>query len=56
MTNQEKARSCCSSEKRRLIDALESCDFCSDNYEEFHNCYRKAARKSGERARACITG
>ena len=54
MANSEKARSCCSIEKRRLMDALEQCDSCSDSYEEFHNCYRKAARESGERARSCI--
>ncbi|NIP28735.1 MAG: hypothetical protein GWO38_34235 [Phycisphaerae bacterium] len=56
MANKDKAGSCCSMEKMRLMDALERCDFCSDNYEEFHNCYRKAARESGERARACIIG
>ena len=56
MANQENAKNCCSMEKRRLMDALERCDYCSDNYEEFHNCYRKAARESGKRARACIIG
>ncbi len=56
MANHEKARSCCSMEKQRLMDALEQCDLSSDNYEDFHDCYRKAARESGERARACIIG
>jgi hypothetical protein len=41
-------------EKQRLMKELEKCNFCSDNYEEFHNCYRTVARESGERSRACI--
>ncbi len=56
MANHENAKICCSMEKRRLMDDLERCDFCSENYEEFHNCYRKAARESGKRSRACING
>jgi hypothetical protein len=49
-----KARSCCSMEKKHLMKELEKCNFCSDNYEEFHNCYRTAARESGQRSRACM--
>ena len=54
MAGSSKARNCCSMEKKRLMKALEKCHFCSDNYEEFHNCYRMAARESGERARSCM--
>ncbi len=54
MAGSSKARNCCSVEKKRLMKALEKCHFCTDNYEEFHNCYRMAARESGERARSCM--
>ena len=54
MAGSSKARNCCSMEKKRLMKALEKCHFCTDNYEEFHNCYRMAARESGERARLCM--
>jgi hypothetical protein len=54
MADSSKALNCCSMEKKRLVKALEKCNFCSDDYEEFHSCYRKAARESGERARSCM--
>ena len=44
---------CCSVEKKRLMAELAKCNFCSDNYDEFHSCYRAAARESGKRAKAC---
>lgn len=54
MAGSSKSRKCCSMEKKRLMEALEKCDLCSDDYEAFHNCYRAAARDSGERARSCM--
>jgi hypothetical protein len=54
MANSSKAAQCCSMEKLRLMKELERCNFCTDNYEEFHNCYRQAARESGERSRTCV--
>jgi hypothetical protein len=54
MAGSSKARKCCSMEKERLMEALVKCHFCSDDYEAFHNCYREAARESGERARSCM--
>lgn len=54
MANSSKANQCCSMEKKRLIKALEKCNFCTDDYEEFHSCYRAAARESGARSRSCI--
>jgi hypothetical protein len=54
MANSSKAARCCSMEKKRLMKELKKCDLCSDNYEEFHNCYRAAAKESGKRSRACI--
>jgi hypothetical protein len=52
MTDQ-KSSQCCSMEKNRLMDELRKCD-CSSSYEEFHQCYRDAARESGDRARSCM--
>jgi hypothetical protein len=33
---------------------LKKCDLCTTSYEEFHQCYRDAAKESGQRARACM--
>jgi hypothetical protein len=54
MADSSKALNCCSMEKKKLMQALEKCNFCSDDYEEFHNCYRKAAQESGQRSRVCM--
>jgi len=53
-TKSEYSQECCSMEKNRLVEQLRKCDFCADSYEAFHECYRDAARESGQRARACI--
>ena len=45
---------CCSVEKRRLMDELQRCNFCSSSREELHSCYREAARESGSRAKKCM--
>jgi len=54
MANSSKPAKCCSMEKKNLVKELEKCNFCTDNYDDFHNCYRQASRESGERSRACI--
>ena len=54
MAGSSKKSKCCSMEKKRLMEALEKCNFCTDNYDEFHNCYRAAARESGKRAKSCM--
>ena len=54
MAGSLKTQNCCSMEKKRLMKALEKCNFCTDDYEAFHNCYRMAARESGVRARSCM--
>jgi hypothetical protein len=56
MASPSKASSCCALEKKRLMAELKQCDFCTSDYEAFHRCYRKAARESGERAKACMLG
>ena len=53
-SSRESAARCCSMEKKRLVDEIRMCDFCSESYEEFNRCYRSAARASGERSRSCI--
>lgn len=50
----DESRSCCSMERKRLMQELRKCDFCTESYDEFHQCYTDAARDSGERSRACI--
>lgn len=50
----EQSRSCCSMEKKRLVQELRKCDLCAESYDEFHQCYRDAARDSGQRSRSCI--
>ena len=54
MANSSKSAKYCSIEKNKLMKELEKCNLCTDNYDDFHNCYRQAARESGERSRACI--
>lgn len=49
---EQNPRQCCSLEKTRLMEELRKCD-CSTSYEEFHECYRDAAKESGQRARSC---
>lgn len=54
MASSSNASKCCSMEKKKLMAELEKCNFCSDDYEAFHDCYREAARQSGQRSRACL--
>ena len=54
MASSSNASKCCSVEKKKLMAELEKCNFCSDDYESFHDCYRKAAQESGQRSRACM--
>jgi hypothetical protein len=54
MANSSKSAKCCSMEKKKLMKETEKCNFCSTSYEEFHACYRQAARESGKRSRSCI--
>lgn len=52
--DREKAQTCCSREKERLIDRLADCDAHAEDSDQRHLCYRAAARESGRRARRCI--
>jgi hypothetical protein len=55
MANSSNPSKCCSMEKKKLMAELEKCNFCTEDYEAFHDCYRKAARESGQRSRACLS-
>jgi hypothetical protein len=48
------ARSCCSTEKQRLVSELRACDYCSDNYKDHHDCYRRVAKESVRNAVGCM--
>lgn len=48
------SKACCSLEKKHLVEVLRACDYCTESLEERHQCYKKAAKESGRRARACL--
>ena len=48
------AKTCCSDEKDRLMKVLFECDYGTQSIEDRHLCYQKAAKQSGQRARACL--
>ncbi len=50
------AARCCALEKQHLAEEIKKCDFCSESYADLHQCYRNAARSSGERAKSCLLG
>jgi hypothetical protein len=51
----DKARRCCALERKRLDAELDSCDRNPKVAAAHHDCIQKAARRSGRRARKCIT-
>jgi len=48
-----KVRECCTMERKRLVDELRQCDYCSTSYDEFQQCYQQTAERSGKRSRSC---
>ncbi|MCG8635228.1 MAG: hypothetical protein MI863_15455 [Desulfobacterales bacterium] len=48
------AKACCTREKERLVEELRCCDYETTSIEERHECYRWAAKKSGQRAKKCL--
>jgi hypothetical protein len=50
----KKGKECCSLEKENLMEVLLACDYCTTSMNERHQCYQKAAKESGVKARACI--
>lgn len=47
-------RSCCTMERKRLMQDIQKCDFCSTSWEEHHRCLGHAAKESGKRSKACM--
>lgn len=50
----EKAAMCCAIGKKRMMDALRSCDYCTTSMEERSACYKAVAKDSGLRTKTCI--
>ena len=53
-TSKSDAKNCCTMERKRLMEDIRSCDFCSTSWEEHHRCLSRAAKASGQRSRACV--
>ncbi len=49
-----KAKQCCTKAHERLTHRLVACEMESDTADERHACYRRAAKISGRRAKACM--
>ncbi len=50
----KKAAMCCALGKKRMTEALRSCDYCTTSLKEHSACYKAVAKESGLRSRACI--
>lgn len=50
----KKAAMCCALGKKRMMDALRSCDYCTTSMEERSACHKAVSKDSGLRSRACI--
>jgi hypothetical protein len=50
----KKAAMCCALGKKRMTEALRSCDYCTDSLEERSECYKAVAKDTGLRAKTCI--
>ena len=53
-SSKSNARSCCSTERKRLMHDIQRCDYCSTSWEEHHSCLSQAARESGQRSKSCL--
>ncbi len=49
-----KAAMCCAIGKKKMTDALRSCDYCTTSLEERSACYKTVAKESGLRYKTCI--
>jgi len=50
----EKAAMCCALGKKRMTNALRSCDYRTTSLEERSECYKVIAKDYGLRSRTCI--
>jgi hypothetical protein len=53
-SSKSNSRGCCTMERKRLMQDIQKCDFCSSNWEEHHQCLSQAAKDSGQRSKACM--
>ena len=49
-----KAAMCCALGKKRMTEALRSCDYCTNSLEERSECYKAVAKDTGLRSKTCI--
>ena len=49
-----KVRRCFSSAKHELVMKLRACDFYSDNYNDYNDCYRRVAKESVQQLCDCV--
>ena len=49
-----KAAMCSAIGKKRMIDALRSCDYCTTSMDMRSACYKAVAKDSGLRSKTCI--
>jgi hypothetical protein len=47
---------CCFKEKRRLVEEMSNCGYCSTSYEEYKRCRQEVSRDSSKRAGECMLG
>jgi len=45
---------CCFKEKRRLVEELSNCGYCSTSFEEYKRCRQEVSRDSNERGKECM--
>nr|NJM03763.1 hypothetical protein [Desulfobacula sp.] len=50
----KKAALCCALGKKRMEDALRSCDYCTTTLDERSECYQAVAKDTGLRTKTCI--
>ena len=51
---QGKSKRCCRREHENIVRDLGHCEMESNNADERHHCYRRAAKAGGDRARQCM--
>jgi len=45
---------CLRDEKKRLVEDVRRCDYCSSSMAEHSDCYEETAKVSGRRSKACF--
>lgn len=45
---------CAAVGKKRMMEALRACDYCTTSMEERSECYQAVAKESGLRSKTCM--